>query len=89
MLVGHSAKARKGTTTANVNAVFEIADPDWLHDRVRGGLGSGEGVIFAVCDEQTKDKRLLVLEPEFARVLAIVERRRVDPVPPILRDALR
>ena len=68
-----------------VRAVMKVADERWHADRVKGGLSSGEGLIFEVRDEvrtwDTKqqqhqvtdpgvaDKRLLIHEPEFARFL--------------------
>jgi hypothetical protein len=56
----------------------------WSDERVMSGLASGEGLIAAVADPTydkdgepvggTDDKRLLVAEPEFARVLAAASR---------------
>jgi hypothetical protein len=42
-----------------------------------GGLGSGEGLICAVADTEeapARDKRLLIFEPEFSRVLSVSAR---------------
>jgi hypothetical protein len=60
------------------------------------GLSTGEGLIKQVCDPQlnkhgeevggVKDKRLLIVEPEFARVLKVGERDAAT-LPSILRDA--
>jgi hypothetical protein len=51
ILVGETAKGRKGTAAGRVRQIMEIADPQWVSDRVHsGGLSSGEGVIWAVRD---------------------------------------
>jgi hypothetical protein len=89
-LVGATSKTRKGTSFGRVQAVVEVVDPMWTMERVHGGLSSGEGLINVVrdpimkWDKETKkyveadhgidDKRLLVVEPEFAGVLAVMER---------------
>lgn len=92
VIVGRSAKARKGTSRANINALMEIADPIWNTSRVMGGLASGEGLIAAVADPDeegnggTRDKRLLVVEPEFARVLNVAARDG-STLSPIIRAA--
>jgi Protein of unknown function (DUF3987) len=90
VLVGASSKARKGTSAGRVRAVFEHVDADWAKTRIKGGLSSGEGLINEVRDPVEKwnvkehvaeivdagveDKRLLVMEPEFANTLAVMER---------------
>lgn len=79
VLVGESAKARKGTSWGRVRNIFrQIADP-WEQTRVLGGLSSGEGLIAAVRDPSgddpgVDDKRCLVVEEEFAKVLRVLER---------------
>jgi hypothetical protein len=50
VLVGVTAKGRKGTSWGRVRQVMEIADPSWATERVHSGLSSGEGVIWAVRD---------------------------------------
>ena len=90
VLVGDSAKSRKGTSWGRVRAIGKVADTTWADDRVKGGLSSGEGLINEVRDERkewnikkgceevvdagVKDKRLMVVEPEFASALAVAER---------------
>ena len=75
---------------------------DWYGDRTKGGLSSGEGFISEVRDEIKKwnakeetwetidpgviDKRLMVIEPEFAGVLAVVERHG-NTLSPLMRKA--
>jgi len=60
-LVGRSAKARKGASWTPVRALFDRAMPDWAQGRIVSGLGSGEGLVYAVRDaiyhsEAVKDK---------------------------------
>jgi hypothetical protein len=50
VLVGKTAKGRKGEAQSQVDAILGPLDPDWAK-RCRGsGLASGEGVIFHVRD---------------------------------------
>ncbi len=80
-IVGKSSKARKGTSWQWVERVVEPADEAW-GGRVVKGLSSGEGLIFAVrdaCeapepDDGVDDKRLMVVEAEFASVLKRISR---------------
>lgn len=101
VIVGESAKARKGTSWGHVLAVMEKADPGFSA-RLAAGIASGEGLIHAVRDptvirrkartEEEKDqadadgrievetdpgveeKRLLVIETEFAQTLRAMKR---------------
>lgn len=50
VIVGESAKARKGTSWGEVRRFVELLDEDWCKQRVAGGLSSGEGLIHAVRD---------------------------------------
>ena len=79
-LVGATAKARKGDSWSPVREIVRRVEPDYLHDRVLGGFGSGEAVIHAVRDPLgddpgEPDKRLAVLEPELARILRVAGRQ--------------
>jgi hypothetical protein len=98
VLVGESAKARKGSATGRIKALFERVDPAWVNTRILSGASSGEGIIWAVRDpiEKTQavkekgkytgeyqtviddqgvsDKRMLLVEPEFASVLKVMAR---------------
>jgi hypothetical protein len=73
ILVGETSKARKGTSRRQVARVFDRADENWSRERVWGGLASGEGLIAAVAGEST-DPRLLVVEEEISRPLAVAAR---------------
>jgi hypothetical protein len=88
--VGESAKARKGTSLSRVRAVAKVADESWADNRLKNGLSSGEGLInevrdpvqewdakekrFEIIDPGVSDKRLMIVEPEFAGALAAAER---------------
>jgi len=108
LLIGATARARKGTALAWVEALFKLAIPDWPK-LVLSGLVSGEGLIESIRDPLTQDrpikddsgrvteyqevtvdkgvsdKRILVVETEFARVLAACAREG-NTLGPIIRD---
>jgi hypothetical protein len=50
ILVGETAKARRGTSWGRVRQIMAVNDPTWAAGRVHTGLSSGEGVIWAVRD---------------------------------------
>ena len=77
--VGETSKARKGTAKGHADKLFHHADPEWAERRVKGGLSSGEGLIWHVRDgvdvqDDADDKRVLAYEPEFASVLKVLSR---------------
>jgi hypothetical protein len=84
VIVGQTAKARKGTSWARILALLLTVDPFWAENRIHGGVGSGEGIIWAVrdpilkgdklIDEGVADKRILLHESEFAQILAVIQR---------------
>ena len=80
LIVGETAKARKGTSWARARAIFERIEPRWARDCIGGGVGSGEGIIHRLRDAVGKDdagvadKRLLLAESEFALLLAVASR---------------
>ena len=90
ILVGESAKARKGSSWDHVARVLTQADPT-ITARILTGLSSGEGLIWAVRDSTGSDpgqpdRRLLVVEPEFASVLKQTT-RDINTLSPVLRCA--
>ncbi|HOJ60332.1 MAG TPA: hypothetical protein PK878_08590, partial [bacterium] len=95
-LVGQTARGRKGTSLDVVLKVFGQVDENWRHDCISGGLSSGEGLKYAVRDPVLKngeivergvaDKRLLVLESEFANVLKVLNREG-NTLSPTIRQA--
>jgi len=89
LLVGPSAKARKGTSWDLVEALIRAVEPGFVDNNTHSGLSSGEGLIDKVRDPLYEtgrdggqvlkapgmnDKRMLVLESEFALVLRVLAR---------------
>jgi hypothetical protein len=90
VLIGDSAKARKGSSFDHVARLLSHTDPAFT-SRLTTGLSSGEGLIWAVRDPHGPDpgaidKRLLVIEPEFATVLKSTG-RELSTLSPTLRSA--
>jgi hypothetical protein len=88
VVVGDTAKGRKGSSLGRVKQLFDMVDPEWQGEKIVSGLSSGEGIINAVRDGASKhakeglikdvgvdDKRLLVIEEEFASVLKTMTRQ--------------
>jgi len=97
LAVDPTITARKGTSWTAVRPVLMGADEGWGKSRVVHGLSSGEGLIAAVGDAVTDgegkvisagaaDKRLLVVEEEFSRVLD-VRKREASTLAAVLRLA--
>lgn len=97
VLVGLSSKSRKGSSLAMVKTPMALLDPDLDRPgRLEKGLASGEGLIWAVRDPQIPltgapiegvvDKRLLVVESEFASTLRVMMRDG-NTLSALLRDA--
>jgi Protein of unknown function (DUF3987) len=84
IICGRTAKARKGTSWAQAQNILEAVDPDWFTSRIETGIVSGEG-ITQVFDEEG-DKRLLLVEGEFAQVLQVMKREG-NTVSVLLRQA--
>jgi len=84
VVVGDTSKARKGTSFAQVRRIFVAADKRFAAERILGGFGSGEALVDAISDGE--DHRLLVVEPEWARILS-VGRREGSTLSPLLRQA--
>lgn len=86
--VGESAKGRKGVSAGQAKRLLRVVDPDWCEHRIQHGLSSGEGLIWAIRDQDAdpsegdttssgsteEDKRLLIFEGEFASVLRVLRR---------------
>jgi hypothetical protein len=89
LLVGDTARARKGTSWDHARRLICEADPT-IAKRILTGLSSGEGLVWAVRDPTPNDpgigdRRLLALEPEFASVLKSAG-REISTLSPTLRD---
>jgi hypothetical protein len=86
VVVGRTAKARKGIAWSPVRAILTRVDPGWARERITTGLSSGEGLIAKVRDDGEQDRRLLVVESEFAVPLKRMQ-REANTLSAILRDA--
>jgi hypothetical protein len=71
VIVGVTSKGRKGTSWGRVLDVLRAVDEYWTENRQLAGLGSGEALIDAANEE---DRRTLITEEEFARLLAVISR---------------
>lgn len=96
VLVGPTAKARKGTSWSTPRYMFGQVDPTWVDTSVTSGLSSGEGLIYAVrdlvednkgkiVDPGVEDKRLFVIEEEFSQPLKVM-RREGNILSPTIRQ---
>ena len=100
VLVGETAKGRKGSAWSSLRYLLEQADPQWCADCTTSGLSSGEGLIWRVRDPITRvkggetisedkgvtDKRLFASEEEFSAVLKVA-RREGNTISDLLRRA--
>lgn len=90
-IVGASSASRKGTSFSRVREVFVATDSS-VNDRIASGLSSGEGLIWRVRDRDDEvdggvsDKRLIVFEGEFGKVLKVMSRDG-NTLSAILREA--
>jgi len=85
VIVGQTSRGRKGTSWGYCRRFFAGIADDWVSAHIASGLSSGEGLIMAVCAEPS-DKRLLVVEEEFAAALKVAGRPQ-NILSPILRQA--
>ena len=89
VLVGETAKDRKGTALNRIRRLMERVDSDWYESCIATGLSSGEGVMerlrdpiveqdedgaLQIIDSGATDKRLLIEEPEFGSPLTVMRR---------------
>ena len=109
VIVGATAKGRKGTSWDYIKRVFGAVDSEWCETRQLDGLSTGEGLLWSArdpikevqlikekgrvvgtelieTDPGVADKRVLVVETEFARVLQVCE-REANTLSAILRQA--
>jgi hypothetical protein len=108
-IVGNTADGAKGSSYQAVKRLIRAVSPDYCTDNIKGGYNSSEALIGDITDEidgvnkkgervileeGIPDKRLLVVEEEFSRILQIGKRDGVT-MSEILRqcfdlpDALR
>jgi hypothetical protein len=75
LLIGRSSRSRKTTSWAAIRRLFAYADPGFVSERVIGGLASGEGLVAELASRpEGLDRSVLVVEPEFARLLRVAGR---------------
>ncbi len=91
LLVGDSARARKGVSRGRAEQLLRLADPEWADEQIVEGMSTGEGLLERLrervpdeddeedqddelADLSVDDGRLLVVEPEYARVLRVIKR---------------
>jgi hypothetical protein len=100
LLVGETSQSRKGTAADRIRPIFEIADPTWAHERITGGMSSGEGLVYPIrdavfamrkgveelVDAGVSDKRLMLDEREFFQALTVLKREG-NTLSRIFRDA--
>ena len=101
VLVGESSKGRKGVSAGQAKRLVRAIDPVWTKECLQTGLSSGEGLIHAVRDATTSegddgeiitvdpgvtDKRLCIVESEFAAVLKQANRQG-NILSTVVRDA--
>jgi hypothetical protein len=91
ILVGQTSFGRKGTAWSIPRFLFSSVEAEWSKRRVKSGLSSGEGMIYHVRDAEGNDpgepdKRLLIIESEFASALTAMERQG-NTLSPKIRDA--
>jgi hypothetical protein len=89
VIVGDTSKSRKGTSWNWINRIVRMADDDWYKCQANG-MSSGEGIIYKVRDTDeeidTPDRRLMIVEGEFAQALKVA-RREGNTLSPVLRNA--
>jgi hypothetical protein len=87
-VLGDSGTARKGTALDKFKKFARLIDSNWADRGIKGEFPSGEAIIHyirdpiigvkngkeIIRDPGNSDKRLLIVEPEFAHLLKIAER---------------
>ena len=71
-VIGDTSRARKSTATARIRRLFADVDEEWCDTAIRSGFASGEALIRDLAE--APDPRCLIVEPEFASVLARASR---------------
>ena len=84
LVIGRTSSGRKGESWAQTEDVIIAADENFAANRLTSGLSTGEGIIAYFAGDDP-DKRLLVVESEFARLLS-ASRRENNTLSPVLRD---
>ncbi len=95
-ILGPTGTGRKGMAMNGVLRVIGLADPEFFTERITGGLGSGEGLIQFVRDEDivegeavprsADDQRAVVKAAELSHVFKIT-RRENSILSEVMREA--
>ncbi len=87
VIVGASAKARKGQSFAEIRRIAKQADADLVEASDVSGLSTGEGLVthFQDRDDGPVEKRALIHEAEFARTLSVAGREN-STLSAVVRD---
>jgi len=85
VIAGDSSSGAKGTSLSAVRPIFRSAYPTYFRTRTMSGFGSGEAIVAEYVSEET-DRRGLILEHEFARILTVANRDG-STLSPIIRNA--
>ena len=99
VLAGPSKTGCKGASWDVSSGLLETVDPAWFDHCIHSGIESGEGVISWVRDDKYRithggkricipgvsDKRLLIFEDEFPRLLMVANRQN-NTLSPTLRE---
>jgi len=95
LIVGESARARKGTALQDARVLLEMVNPRFFGGPgIVSGISSGEGLVYAMRDARegepdagvVHDRRFLAVETEFAKVLQNAGRDK-NIVSSIIRQA--
>lgn len=95
LIVGNTSKARKGTSWDFVRRIFKDFEVDWDYKNIKSGVVSGEGIVHHIRDANMNlkepdlgvdDKRMLIMESEYASILKVMKRES-NTVSPVIRDA--
>ena len=95
LIVGESARARKGTALSDTRVLLEMVHPRFFAGPgIVSGISSGEGLVQAMRDARegeadagvVHDRRFLAIETEFAKVLQNATRDK-NIVSSIIRQA--
>jgi hypothetical protein len=73
VILGRTSSGAKGTSLAALRPILRAADEAYFANRVLGGFGSGEAIVAELQAQEGEplDPRLLILETEFAALLAV------------------
>ena len=99
VLVGASSRGRKGSSLSPILSIFKEIVPDFPEIWTSGPLSSGEGLLWRIRDASeevdkdgvstdpgVEDKRLIILDGEFAAALRAMK-RETNTLSAILRNA--